>query len=293
MSHSQNMQDFNSQLTALWQRRADLNQLEWTQLYQLVCQCLRGKNKSLLETLPGERDEYIHDFFIDKVFSNTNNGSVVHHCGALVKFYERYLIDRKRALPLKTKADIEPEDDSEEDAEQKVLDKLAALDFEHLDETEDLNRIIDKLELILTSAPQQFELLKEFQIKFNLDVMHIATAATQFLTATSGWEPLHEHLSWIHLYLTKHFCADEETRISLLELSRRYQIPSYYQRATKLGINIPKHNDAALRSFQASYRGQWLSQLNIPIDAAHRTEMFIALKILCLVALSQQAHTSV
>jgi hypothetical protein len=288
MKNNQNQQQLNQQLTQLWSQRAHLIEPEWTQLYQLVYQCLRGKHWSLLETLPGENDDYIHDFFTDKVFLTVNNGTELHHSGALVKFYERYLLDRKRALPVKLAAESDLDgDDDVEDVEKKVLDRNSALEFEYSDAAEELKSIADLIELMLTSAPGQPDLIEMFRTRFNLDVAQIATAATQFLSASSGWEVLQKELSWIHLYLTAHFCADEETRISLVELSRRYHIPSYYQRAIKLGINIPKQNDAALRSFQASYRGQWLAQLGIPVDTAHRTELFIALKILCLVALSQ------
>jgi len=300
----------NTQLLSLWQRRATLNQAEWEQLYNVVCSALRnpsGKVRSVLCALPGgdaDDPHYVHDFFIDKVLATADRPSTVNHVGALKAWYYNYLIDCQRALPKKvfnlSGKDNDSDDTQEHDAEQIALDKESwkmasetenADDeastpetlFESLFATGVEENIVDMVEWALQS-PQQ---LAQASDHLNLDLKQIVAAAEQFLTAGSGWEFLHKELSWIQLYLTQNFCPDSDARVSLLALSRQQHIPSYYPKAVKLGINTPKNNADA--SFHESYLGQWLTQLGIALDTSQRLEMRIALKILCRIALSQQA----
>ncbi|MBK1640502.1 hypothetical protein CKO12_01135 [Chromatium okenii] len=304
----------NAQLQSLWQRRATLNQAEWAQLYNVVCSVLRnpsGKVRSLLCALPGDADnlDYVHEFFIEKVLATADRPSTVNHVGALKAWYYNYLIDCQRVLPKKvfnlSGKDNDSDDTQEHDAEQIALDKDSwkmasetenADDeastpetlFESLFATGVEENIVDMVEWALQSSQQ----LAQASDHLNLDLNQIVAAAEQFLTASDIWTGLHEELSWIQLYLTQNFCPDSDARVSLLALSRQQHIPSYYQKAVKLGINTPKNNADASASFHKSYLGQWLTQLGIALDTSQRLEMRIALKILCRIALSQQATST-
>ncbi|GEM_PF-2263031 len=305
----------NAQLQSLWQRRATLNNSEWAQLYNVVCSALRnpsGKVRSLLYALPGgdaDNLDYVHDFFKDKVFETADRPSVVNHVGALKAWYYNYLIDCQRALPKEVVnsvgKDHDSDDTQEHDAEQIALDKFSwkmASEIESADDaasspetlfellfaTGSKEDIADVVEWALQS-PQQ---LAQASDHLNLDLNQIMAAAEQFLTASDIWKGLYEELSWIQLYLTQHFCPDSDTRVSLSALSRQQHIPSYYQKAVKLGINTPKNNANASASFHKSYLGQWLTQLGIALDTSQLIEMKIALKILCRIALSQQATST-
>lgn len=82
-------------LTQLWQRRKNLDQAEWGQLYQLVSRVLKQSCCSELGSLPLDITHYIDDFFRDKVFLPTikktfkENQLFSNH--ALIVFFCRYL----------------------------------------------------------------------------------------------------------------------------------------------------------------------------------------------------------
>ncbi len=275
----------NERLRCLWPRRASLSKAEWEELYGLVFRCLRGTCWSLLGQLPGTEDDYIQDFFADKVFLNACDGREIYHSGAIIHFFRNYLRDRHRALPSGARSLDEDEDANLADADVASTwreDALIALERQ-----DDLDQVLDLLEMAMAPGSPRADLAQAFRQHLGIDLDALMNAARCFLEARNGWESLRDQLWWIRLYLTQHFCVEDDSQVSLVELSRRHQVPSYYSRAVKLGINVPKQEDAALDAFRSSYRGQWLATLAIPVDRAHQTEMMVALKMLCLVALMQ------
>jgi len=271
-----------SRLLDLWRRRATLSESEWHALYSLVCATLANKHTSLITRLGGTHEEYIQDFFEDKVLTLNQNNQELHHRGALIFYFERYLLSRLRDPYLKH--GIAPTEDDEEDL---------AVDVEGatLDEILIGQQLGDWLALELEStAATSADLRRLVAEMLGLDLERLLGAAHDFLHARGDWTHLAADSGWIRLYLGCHFCPDDETSpsLSLNTLARRHGIPSYHARAVKLGISVPKQQDAALTAFRKSFRGQWLLSLGIQVDPEHQMEMTLALKILCLVALKQQ-----
>ncbi|PQJ97058.1 hypothetical protein [Chromatium okenii] len=244
----------------------------------------------IINTLPNESDDYINDFIFDKVYITANSYSQIYHTGALVSFYRNYLIDKQRAL----KNVFDPiyfsdQDGNETDQAQQYQDQKSFDDFIANHDEKDQELLLNLLELEVKTGRIAPDLVQAFHKNLAIDLDQITIAAQDFLQAKKQWKKLNKHLWWIHLYLTKHFCATGDDYSSLFELSKCYPMPSYYSRIVNFGLHVPKHNDAAMRSFHSSYCGEWLTSLGITIDAEHRFEIRIALKILCLVALHQQA----
>ena len=92
----------DARLQALWQRRDDLNESEWAQLYQQVHRLLTAYSFKEYQGLNTPLDDCIHDFFIHKVFKPASReGYVVDtpiHGGALRCYFQRFLIDLHRAV---------------------------------------------------------------------------------------------------------------------------------------------------------------------------------------------------
>lgn len=265
--------DLNKQLRDLWSRRATLSVAEWETLYAIVYHLLKPKFRPLVAELAMTPEEAIQDFFADKVFALADNATEVYYSGALGVFYMRYLISLQRDPYVQLR--VPPERDSE------------------------------GLDAALTGVPQSF--LNQAAISESSDgsapSLSLRDAATQllgialeditceardFLNGQGHWSALADESHWIRLYLRCHQCPDQEDAIPVSTLARRHQIPSPHDRAVKIGVTVPKRQDAALEAFRASYRGQWLSHLGIPIDPEHVEEMSLALKMLCLVALNSQ-----
>ncbi len=91
------------------------------------------------------------------------------------------------------------------------------------------------------------------------------------------------------MYLALHACADDPE--ALVNLAKRFRVPSYHYKAKKLGITREKGE------FEAGYDktaiGRWLHQdLRLPLTAEYLGEILAALKILCRVALSEWKEIS-
>ncbi|WP_200388268.1 hypothetical protein [Thiocapsa imhoffii] len=271
-------------LLDLWRRRATLSEPEWYELYALVNSTLSNRGLDLIARLGGTHEEYIQDFFEDKVLMLSQHNQELYHRGALIFYYERYLISRLRDPYLKH--GLAPMEDNEE---QSAVDRGDS----HEDEAAMRQQLSDWLAIELgpslgtETGSDIRELITDF---FGVDLEHVLTAARDFLHGRGAWSHLAADSGWIQLYLGCHFCLDGEMSrsISLNTLARRHGIPSYHSRAVKLGITVPKQQDAALVAFRKSYRGQWLLSLGIEVDPEHQLEMALALKILCLVALKEQ-----
>lgn len=271
-----------ARLLDLWRRRATLSESEWHALYALVGATLANRNADLIARLGGTREEYIQDFFEDKVLTLNQNNQELYHRGALAFYYERYLISRLRDPYLKH--GFAP---AEDDEEQSAVD----LQDDTEDEAAIRRQLSDWLALELESSTEaEADARTLIADVLGLDLERVLTAARDFLYGQGSWTHLAADSGWIRLYLACHFCPDGEARapISLNTLARRHGIPSYHMRAVKLGITVPKQQDAALAAFRTSYRGQWLLALGIDVDPEHQLEMTLTLKILCFVALKQQ-----
>jgi len=289
--------DLDARLRDLWRRRAYLSEPEWAELFGIVVKVLRGRHRNLLAQLPNAPDDYLLDFFDDKVFSLSNPSGEIDHRGALTWFYRKYLLSclkdpdvRDRVHPREGEAD---EDEGPTPLE-KALDGKA-LENAKSDEPVDVRHLVDWVShevvglipgsgaAINTSAVQ--DLISQF---LGVDLALVAGSAIDFLHARNDWVNLADDAWWIQLYLRCHYCPDAPGGMALDTLRRAWSIPSHHYKAVKLGITVPKQQDAAFAAFRDSLRGQWLTRLGVPVDLEHRLEMSLALKVLCLVALSMR-----
>ncbi len=293
-----NGQEAEATLRDLWSRRPNLTKAEWTRLYQLIHGFLQYRHWPELQSLRGTREEFIHDFFMDRVFLGGAQGGEIHHSGALAVFFRRYLISLLRAPHVRHRQDEDGRDSGEVPpsdpadappalggAEEKPLHVSSRDPARDL-----LDLVAEEVRGILTGKrqnPQENETFTSLREHYGLWVPEILASARGFLTGQGLWEQLRSESGWILLYLREHFCP--ENGIALDALRRRHQLASHHYKALKLGITVPKGEQAALAVFRGSYRGQWLDSLGIPVDQDHRVEMALALQMLCLVALHDQA----
>lgn len=293
-----NAQTAEAALRDLWSRRPQLTHAEWTALYQLIHGFLKHRYWPELQSLPGTRDEYIHDYFVDKVLMGGAQGGEIHHAGVLAVFFRRYLISVLRSPYVRRRQDDDATDGeglTPSDLEDAQPADGGGRDSHPLvssgDPTRDLLDLVAvEVRTLLTANhldPEEREVCQQLRAHYGLWVPAILSSARDFLTAHGLWERLRADSGWIMLYLREHFCP--ENGVALDALRRQHQIASHHYKARKLGITVPKDDQAALALFRESYRGQWLTTLGIPVDNAHRVEMALALQMLCLVALYDQA----
>ena len=293
-----NGQEAEATLRDLWSRRPNLTKAEWTRLYQLIHGFLKYRNWPELQSLRGTREEFIHEFFMDRVFHGGSQGGEIYHSGALTVFFRRYLISLLIAPYVRLRQD----EDGRDGGEMPPADPADAppahggteekpLHVTSRDPTRDLLDLVAvEVQALLTGKlhdPEESSFFRDLHAYFGLWVPEILASARSFLTAQGLWERLRADSGWIMLYLREHFCP--EKGVALDALRRQHQIASHHYKALKLGITVPKGEQAALAAFRDSYRGQWLDKLGIPVDNDHRVEMALALQMLCLVALHDQA----
>lgn len=289
--------DVEGRLRDLWKRRPTLSEPEWAELYGIVANVLANKCPDLIAQLPGAGEEYVQDYFLDKVLSLGNPGDEIHHAGALVVFYKRYLLSRLRDPYLRRvlgPRSGDAGDDSEATPLEKALD-VQAREADAGEHPATVRHLTDWVASELGplsgdaapgSDPSDVHAL--FMRHLGVDLEEVEAAARAFLQGRDDWSHLAGDAWWIRLYLRCHFCPEKPDAMALSTLERRHRIPSYHYKAVSLGVSVPKHRDAALAAFRESYRGQWLARLGIPVDPDHLLEMSLALKVLCLVALQSE-----
>ena len=286
-------------LRDLWSRRPTLTKVEWDTLYLIVVRVLRRGYVEVLSSLPEKRDWYIQNYFIDRVLRFENPGEI-YHAGALLHFFRNYLfdqIDALHALPLVPGhppndphpagdmpafgnaglpgTAIESRHDGDEDSaardSRKLIDQIVTLAGEALAGSLDATRAAG---------------LEDIERYLGVSLPRVIASARRFLKGDGEWSALRDDGWWIGIYLREHHCPERGE--ALYRLAQRHAIPSHHHKALRLGVTVPKDDARALAAFASSLRGQWLRSLNIPVDAWHVLEIMLALKILCLVALSEQ-----
>jgi len=288
----------DERLRDLWSRRATLSAQEWETLYTLVYGILRPTYRDWLGQLGISPDESIQDFFEDKVFALSDRASSLDHAGALVVFYRNFLSSLGRDPYLKRRvvsdSDVGDIDASLAGMPQHVTSHQSAGVGSPDDSfsRQDLNDwIAAEVDALLPDrhsggpTSQARDVVAQF---LGVDLAHVTREAQDFLSGQGAWSHLAEQGDWIRLYLRCHLCPEQPDAVALSTLARKHDIPSYHHRAVKLGVTVPRQQDAALEAFRKSYRGQWLTSIGISIDLDHLTEVSLALKILCLVALKSQ-----
>jgi len=248
-------------LKELWERRSQLTNAEWEQLYQLVFSVLKRSRGACPElgSLPSDIKHYIDCFFCDKVFLPTTKPTFedneLHAKHALIVFFSRYLRDHlddpylKRALPL--------EDESNDNDSDEHFQTAYTPD--------------ELIRFQTTDTPNELMLLREV----GLDSKQVTESARKFIKKSE---------KWVRLYLALHTCPNKEDRLPLKHLAENYQIPAYHSRARQLGITRKKGEFE--QGYEKTLIGQWLVSMNISLNKENQQLIEAAFKILCWEALS-------
>lgn len=238
--------NIDQRLAELWGNRARLDEAGWGELYRIILQVLMRSRARELAALTQEREEYIHKFFLLKVFEPArHDSSPVRHAGALHEYFRRFLLDEIRGLKIR---DTVPLDDADHAEEDSVSTQPSGAHF----------------------GPHY---PKAVECGFNEEeAFH---SAQHFLRAAE---------SWVVLYLSLHFCPDDDDAMPLSRLAQRYRIASYHYRAKQLGITARKGE--LPETYGETMLGGWLSTLT---GEAFRSGMLgcylTALGVLCALAL--------
>jgi hypothetical protein len=295
--------EYDARLRELTFRRNNLSRAEWAELYGIVVRVLSAERLDIHAALPGTPEDYIHDYFQDRIFRQGPAGSRILHTCALTRFYLQYLQNRLN----REHVDNAPPYDAgngelPERIDVETAHKALALWQQGDQDAETVSALTDLVAQAVQHALSAREpdasaaaLVDDLQRYMGLRVSAIVAAAFDFLFASGPWTGLAGDAWWIRLYLRRHQCSeprpgcpDDGGPEPLSALRTECRVQSYHHKAIKLGVAVPKGGDAAYAAFANSYRGQWLVSLGVPVDRAHRTEMAIALKILCVAALSGQ-----
>lgn len=119
-------------LTDYWRRLGSLNDAEWKDLHRLVRSALMRCPASELSSLPDKRENYIDEFFVEKLFYKAqrvdNAAGESLSGGALCLFFRNYLrqlLDHYKARPI---SGDEPEEswDSADPADSSDVDEFLA-----------------------------------------------------------------------------------------------------------------------------------------------------------------------
>jgi len=118
-------QDNNSILIALWQKRDQLDEAQWRQLYHLITQVIKRGHYPQIASLPNSIDDYIQAFIIRKAFETaqgeTMRGGQLYFDNALITYFRNFLID---LLRIAQRENTEPLDDNEEDTNENASQLL-------------------------------------------------------------------------------------------------------------------------------------------------------------------------
>lgn len=108
----------NIRLVQLWESRDELSELEWEELFKLIVRILNRSNPSILRSLPENKEHYIQDFFLLKVFEPTkHNSPSPHNASALCSYFNNYLIDVYRGIRLRSTDHVESYEEAERTCE--------------------------------------------------------------------------------------------------------------------------------------------------------------------------------
>ena len=235
--------DWDAPLQALWQRRDDLNEQDWERLYQLTFHILRAYPFKEHQGLTLLLDDCITDFFVQKVYEPTVREGYAATTPVHANALREYF--RRFLIDLqRAQVDHAPLDD-EHTAQQIATRSWRAF---------------------LEAEPDTGDLEESFVSE------RYQTAARAFLEQQ---EP------WVGLYLRYHLCAHYAGEDPAPLVRFKDSIPSYYQKAEKLGLK-PRadrdHHDFPRQTLL----GRWLRSLDLtPAADDDRDRIRLALKILC------------
>jgi hypothetical protein len=237
-------------LSKLWSTRNTLNQTEWGELYQIIWNILISYHPPELKGLSLEQEDYIQQFFEEKVLRDTltiTEGLI--HAGFIRYIYKRFLDSQFRSAKEKKNKITDSSD------QENYIEKISE------DERDKEG-----------STYNEEVLLNEYKIN----------PAQLYISAKIFYKELEP---WAKLYLSIHFCPDAQKSLPLNALAKRYQITSYHYKAGLLGITRKKNEDT--QNYHKTMIGGWLSStLNIGPSSENKNIIKYILQILCVTALN-------
>ncbi|MDD5035124.1 MAG: hypothetical protein PHE55_10225 [Methylococcaceae bacterium] len=248
--------DLDIRLDHLWNRRAQLTESEWGELYGLIGRILGGYNPSILRSLTDDKADYITEFFARKVFEAAHRATAQSiHAGAIRKFFDNFLHDcldsQERNLLYRAES-LNP--DEEDDEPRHRIEPCGCADIS-----------LDVLE------------------EHGLSAGGVRESAARWLDAQEAW---------VLVYLGLHHCPDADASLSLVRLAERNAIASYHHKARKLGLTHRKEEQHQAW-FRGTLLGQWLEHdMRLAIEAGNGPAIGAALALLCEVALARVATVS-
>lgn len=290
-------QELEARLQALWLRRANLSEPEWTLLYRIVAGYLRARNFKAYGTLrryavPEDYDQFkrelVDDYFVDKVLRPARRRDFaptpLEHIEVLQKYYRRYLLDqidlhqreheRRNALEREINKLLSPDEAEQTLTEDDAQASMEAAEYPESGRSACLSDPEPSAGLAVGAAPDSFWNPE--------DVRGLAEAARAFLA---------DNEAWVSLYLGCHFCPEPEHSVALSTLAKRQDIPSYHHKAQKLGITWPRGGFQDISAFKRTLLGVWLSANRVEVTSSEIGRVSAALKILCAEALKKvRAH---
>lgn len=244
--------NLDAELRGLWARRSELTEAELVRLYEIVTGVLVAYRPRLLASLPGEREDYVHEYFVEKVLRH-DLSSQCHHVGALFGFYTNFLKDRLKSQIRRGSSEL---------SEHLLEDGDGA--------EVDAPSLNDQAEALLPESSLVDEAMRE-------------SGLAPALVAASAGRWLAESEDWVRLAVAYSYCPDAQQAVPMNALAQQYGIKSYAYKVKKLGFNWrePDH-----RGFDETLLGQWVRSLGVEILPENVHVIHGILKILCLEALT-------
>ncbi len=236
-----------AELLQLWARRAVLEKSGWDRLWLLVTGALMRTSPSVLRNLPDTKQDYVTDFFLNKVLHGRYGDpaapeSALSSVRALATYFNNYLIDIHRSVANRNTVFVE---------DQQLLDTMA-----------------DDADESAASPCACGGATPEEQV----------AEASLFEAAKVFFDSLGEEEQ---LYLAAHTCDGDGD--PLYKLAERHKIASYHRKAGQLGITRKKgelHN-----GYEKTRIGAWLSEvLKINLYECEPQDVLQAFIALCRAA---------
>lgn len=240
--------EHNERLVHLWNHRGDGISAEgWADLYQLARWQLMSCNAPILSTLPDTRENYINDFFTDKVFETAGrNATPLYHAGALCSFFRNYLIERQRAL---------------------------GLEMAFLDQEEDNGvSFIDRLQAV---TPEERLALDQDALQYGIPLTSARQSARELLTSLKPWQ---------QVILARSTCADKDDKLTADELAKSMCIPSAHHHLRRLGVTKYQGGQGN-PNFRDTLLGRWILGFGIEPVLDNVACIHWLLAVLCVEAM--------
>ena len=237
----------DNRLVQLWERRDELTEAEWEELYKLIFGILKRSAPSILRSLPESKEHYIQDFFLLKVFEPVKrNSASPYGANELCAYFNNYLRDVNRGASLRTTDYVEDYDKVERTCEY-AHDDAVPVDGEFFDYGFSHQDVHQRANLFLAQLD-------------DIGRIYLALhACADEEDDGSDFEPLYK-------------------------LAKRLNIPSYHYRAHQLGITRKKGEFGD--DYESTQIGQWLAK-GLGLELTANPAVLTALKILCLESLQQ------